>query len=134
MCSLQRCSQCRVYKTISIKAPLETKHPQHVEKDVAFFQRHEAGLKRQRLDCTESFNQSNVSAIEASYVIALEIAKQQKKTHSIGETLVKPCLLKSAKLVLGDASVAKLNQISLSNNTIQRRILGALRKMLGNRW
>ena len=63
-----------------------------------------------------------MSAIEASYVIALEIAKQ-KKTHSIGETLVKLCLLKTAKLVLGDASVAKLKQISLSNNTIQRRIL-----------
>ena len=36
---------------------------------------------------------------------------------------MKPCLLKTAKLVLGDASVAKLKQISLSNNTIQRRIL-----------
>ena len=35
---------------------------------------------------------------------------------------MKLCLLKIAKLVLGDASVAKLKQISLSNNTIQRRI------------
>ena len=78
-------------------------------------------MKRQRLDCTESFNQNNVAAIKASYVVALEIAKQ-KKPHTIGETLVKPCLLKTAKLVLGDVSVAKLKQISLSNNTIQRRI------------
>ena len=62
-----------------------------------------------------------MSAIEASYVIALEIAKQKK--HIIGDRLVKPCLLKTAKLVLGDASTAKLKQISLSNNTIQRRIL-----------
>ena len=61
-----------------------------------------------------------MSAIEASYIIALEITKQ--KTYSIGETLVKPCLLKTAKLVLGDASLAKLKQISLSNNTILRRI------------
>ena len=109
-------------KPFQLKRHLKTKHPQHVEKDVAFFQRHEAGLKRQRLDCTESFNQSNVSALEASYVIALEIAKQ-KKPYSIGETLVKPCLLKTVKLVLGDASVVKLKQISLSNNAIQRRIL-----------
>ena len=36
---------------------------------------------------------------------------------------MKPCLLKTAKLVLRDASVAKLKQISLSNNTIQRPIL-----------
>jgi len=35
---------------------------------------------------------------------------------------VKPCLLKTAKLLLRDASLAKLKQISLSNNTIQRRI------------
>ena len=122
MCSLQRCSQCRVYETIKIKRHLETKHFQHAEKDVAFFRRHEAGLKRQRLDCTGSLNQSNVSAIEASYVVAFEIAKQ-KKTLTIGETLVKPPrLLKTAKLLLGDASVAKFKQISISHNTIQRRI------------
>ena len=36
---------------------------------------------------------------------------------------MKPRLLKTVKLVLGDASVAKLKQISLSHNTIQRRIL-----------
>ena len=36
---------------------------------------------------------------------------------------MKPSLLKTAKLVLGDARVEKLKQISLSNNTIQRRIL-----------
>ena len=39
---------------------------------------------------------------------------------------MKPCLLKTAKLVLGNASVAKLKQISLSNNTIQRRIFDML--------
>ena len=84
-----QCVLCNValsasMKTFQLKRHLKTKHPQHVEKDVAFFQRHEAGLKRQRLDCTESFDQSNVSAIEASYVIALEIAKQ-KKNHIVLE-------------------------------------------------
>ena len=67
-------------KPFQLKRHLKTKHPQHAEKDVAFFQRYEAGLKRRRLDCTESFNQSNVTAMEASYVIALEIAKQKKNT------------------------------------------------------
>ena len=64
-------------KLFQLKRHLKTKHPQHAEKDVAFFQRYEAGLKRQRLDCTESFNQSNVTAMESSYVIALEIAEQK---------------------------------------------------------
>ena len=109
-------------KPSKLKRHLETKHFQHAKKDVAFFQRHEAGLKRPRLDCTGSFNQSNVSAIEASYVVTLKIGKQIKP-RTIGETLVKPCLLKTAKLILKDASVAKLKQISFSNNSIQRRIL-----------
>jgi len=35
---------------------------------------------------------------------------------------VKPCLLKTVKLILGEASEAKMRQLSLSNTTIQRRI------------
>ena len=41
----------------------------------------------------------------------------------VGESHVKPCLLKAVKLVLGESSEAKMRQISLSNDTIQRRIL-----------
>ena len=59
--------------------------------------------------------------MEASYEIAFEIAKQ-KKPHTIGETLLKPCMIKAIHLVLGEASAKKMQQISLSNNTIQRRI------------
>ena len=81
-----QCGLCSVVlsaelmKSLKLKRHLETKHSQHAKKNVAFFRRHEAGLKRQRLNCTGSFNQSNVATIEASYVVALEIAKQ-KKTH-----------------------------------------------------
>ena len=35
---------------------------------------------------------------------------------------MKPCLLKTVKLILGEASEAKMRQLSLSNTTIQRRI------------
>ena len=38
--------------------------------------------------------------MEASYEVALEIAKQ-KKPHTIGESLIKPCVLKMANKVLG---------------------------------
>ena len=104
-----------------LKRHLEAKHPQHAKKDAAFFKRHEAGLKRQRLDAAGNFHQKNVAVLQASYEVALEIAKG-KKPHTIGETLVKPRLLKTVKLVLDDASAAKVKQISLSNNTIKRRI------------
>ena len=47
---------------------------------------------------------------------------KQKKPHSIGESLVKPCLLKTVKLLLRKSSEAKMRQLSISNDTIQRRI------------
>ena len=46
----------------------------------------------------------------------------KKKPHTIGETLLKPCMMTAIHLVLGEASAKKMQQISLSNNTIQRRI------------
>ena len=87
-------------------------------KDLEFFRRHEAGLKRQRLDFTGSFQQENAALLQASYEVALKIAKQ-KKPHTIGELLVKPCLLKTIKLLRGESSKAKKRQISLSNDTIR---------------
>ena len=53
--------------------------------------------------------------------MAFEIVKQ-KKPHSIGETLIKPCVLKMADKMLGKDAERKLESVSLSNSTIQRRI------------
>ena len=108
-------------KPSELRRHLETKHSQHAKKDAIIFQRHKNSLKCQRLDVLGSFHQEHAAVIQASFEVALEIAKQ-KMPHLIGETLIKSCLLKSAKLVLGNASAAKLGQISLYNNTIQRRI------------
>ena len=47
---------------------------------------------------------------------------QAKKPHNIGETLIKPCMIKAASLVLGVASSNKLAKISLSDSTIKTRI------------
>lgn len=94
-------------KPSKLKRHLETKHSNHISKDLEFFQRHEAGLKRQRLDFTGSFQQENAALIQASYEVALEIAKQ-KKPHTIGETLIKPCLLKTVKILLGESNEAKI--------------------------
>lgn len=69
-----------------------------------------------KLDATGAFQQQTSSVVEASYEVALEIAKQ-KKPHTIGETLIKPCTLKMVKRVLGDASERKIQQISLSNDS-----------------
>lgn len=108
-------------KPSKLKRHLETKHAEHSKKDLSFFQRHEAGLKRQRLEPTGKCQQQNTATLQASYEVALQISKN-KKPHTIGEKLIKPCLLKVVKLVLGDVSEEKIRNISLSNNTIQRRI------------
>src|SRR5260370_797871 len=64
----------------------------------------------------------NANVAEASYHVALRIA-QRKKPHSIAEELIKPCLLETVKLVCDDGEAKKLEQtVSLSNNTIKRRI------------
>ncbi|XP_039608829.1 protein ZBED8-like [Polypterus senegalus] len=49
------------------------------------------------------------------------IAKE-KKPHTIRETLVKPCALEMAKIVLGEDATKQFSQVSLSNDTVHQRI------------
>ena len=67
------------------------------------------------------FWHTNKAAVYASYAVALHVAKTTKP-HNIGETLLKPCILESVKLVLGEKAPQTLKQISLSNDTIKSRI------------
>ena len=73
------------------------------------------------MDESGTYQQTNISIVKASYVIALQVAKA-KKPHTIGESLLKPCIVDSVRLVLGEDSSQKMKQISLSNNTIKNRI------------
>ena len=59
--------------------------------------------------------------LTASYEVAYLIAKQGK-SHTIGETLVKPAALKVVKIMLGKAAEANFSQIPLSNDAISSRI------------
>jgi len=43
-----------------------------------------------------------------------------KKPFAIGETLIKPCILVVTKAILGLPAMEKIEDLSLSNNTIQR--------------
>ena len=110
---------------LKLKRHLETNHPEHAKKDFDFFKRHERFLKRQILDASGSFQQQSAAIMEASCEIAFEIAKQTK-THTIGETLLKPCKMKAVNPVPGEASAKKMQQVSLSNNTIRGEFLKCL--------
>ena len=59
--------------------------------------------------------------VEVSFEIALMIT-QAKKPHNIGETLIKPCTLKTTSPVLGETNSKKLAKISLLNSTLKTRI------------
>ena len=67
------------------------------------------------------FWHSNKAAVNASYAVALHVAKT-KKPHTIGEILLKPCILESVKLVLGEKASQTMKQISLSDDTIKPQI------------
>ena len=59
--------------------------------------------------------------VHASFSIALHVAKA-KKAHTIGETLLKPCISESVKLMLEEKASKTMKRISLSNDTIKLRI------------
>ncbi|XP_076806902.1 zinc finger BED domain-containing protein 5-like [Clavelina lepadiformis] len=108
-------------KPSKLKRHLQQKHPEHEGKDLSFYQRQKMSLKRQKLDASGYFQQQSTASLEASFEVALQIAKQ-KKPHTIAETIVKPCAVKMVKLILGEKSSKKIEQVCLSNDTIKRRI------------
>ena len=108
-------------KPSKLKRHLQQKHPEHIEKDLSFFQRQKLFLKRQKLSASGYSCQQSTASMQASFYVALQIAKH-KKPHTIGEALIKPCALNMVKLILSETSAEKIQQVSLSNDTIKRRI------------
>ena len=108
-------------KPASLKQHLANAHTSMMSKNRSFFESKLSSLKRQKLDQTGMFWRTNKAAVHASYAIALHVAKT-KKPYNIGETLLKPCILESVKLVLGEKASQTMKQISHSNDTIKSRI------------
>ncbi|KAK3875335.1 hypothetical protein Pcinc_019781 [Petrolisthes cinctipes] len=70
----------------------------------------------------EGISPTEKPLLRASYQVAYQIAKL-KKPHTIGEELIKPCVLEMAKIVLGKEAEKKLQQVSLSNDVIHNLII-----------
>ena len=88
-------------------------------------------VKRARFDRAGTLRMYGFSSPEkpillASCEAAYQIVKS-KKPHTVGEELIKPCILKIADIVLGKEAAKeaakKLQQVSLSNDVIQNRII-----------
>jgi len=89
---------------------LITNHPSLKDKPIDFVHAKINSVKRMKLDSTGHFAMENEKLMEASYEIALLIAKD-KKPHTIGESLVKPCLLTACKTIINEESFAKVAKI-----------------------
>nr|CAB3267853.1 zinc finger BED domain-containing protein 5-like [Phallusia mammillata] len=123
-------SQCLVcMKTLSnsamkpslLKRHLETNHPTKKDQDLSYFQRLGEKAKQQRIDKTGAVYQSSSGNVKASFEVSLLVA-QNMNAHTIAESLIMPAAKILIRNVIGVEAEAKLSSVSLSNNTVKRRI------------
>uniref|UniRef100_UPI00358DF206 zinc finger BED domain-containing protein 5-like n=1 Tax=Myxine glutinosa TaxID=7769 RepID=UPI00358DF206 len=119
VCMKSLCNEA--VKPSLLRRHLETNHADKKDRDQSYFQRLGENVKRQRLDKTGQFYQKGAGIVKASYEVALLVAKNMK-AHTIAESLVMPAAKILVRHVIGEEAVAKLDSVSLSNNTVQRRI------------
>ncbi|KAM5223135.1 zinc finger BED domain-containing protein 5-like isoform 2-T2 [Hipposideros larvatus] len=108
-------------KPNKLKRHFDSKHPSFADKDTNYFRSKADGLKKPRLDTGGKYHKQNVAAVEASYLVELRIARAMKP-HTIAEDLLLPAAKDIVQVMIGDEFVTKLSAISLSNNTVRRRI------------
>ncbi|CAM4646942.1 unnamed protein product [Lepidochelys kempii] len=99
---------------------LKTKHPEHEDKPLQFFQRCLKSCDTQS-STLQNFTKLNDKCLEASFEVSYLIAKD-KKPHTIGETLVLPAVVKMDEIIHGKQYGDKLKCIPLSANTVGRHI------------
>lgn len=107
-------------KPSHLKRHLERKHECVAAKPIEYFQRLK-NERRMQLKDIDLFTSSELRKIKSSFAAALIIAKE-KKASTIGERLVKPIMLETTRIMLGDAAAKKMESIPLSDTTVSRRI------------
>ena len=108
-------------KPNKMKRHFDAKHPNFAGKDVQYFKNKADGVIKSRLDFGGKYLQQNMAVIEASYLVDLRIAKA-KKPHTTAEELLLLATNDIVRVMLGAEYVNNLITISLSNNTVSRRI------------
>lgn len=108
-------------KPAKLKRHLETVHPNLSSRPLEFFEGKLENLKKMKLGSSGTRFATSEKSLVASFEISKLIA-QSKKPHTIGETLVKPSLIKAVEEVLGLEAKKKIQDIPLSNNTVKVRI------------
>lgn len=104
-----------------LKIHLSRAHPKLVDKSKDFFQMKLKDSSSQSDMMRNTFRNTPEASSHASFVLSANIAAA-KKPYTIGEELLKPCLIDAARIVLGDSAAKKLETIPLSADTVKRRV------------
>ena len=99
---------------------METKHPALKDKPLEFFKRKKCQHEEQK-QLLKATTSSNISALRASFLVAIHIAKA-KKPFTIGEELILPAAKDICRELSGEAAVQKAACVPLLASTITRRI------------
>lgn len=109
-------------KPSKLRRHLETKHQEYREKSKAFFKVKASLLEQSKKTMIKTATgTNNESAVLASYQVSLLVAKSGKP-HTIAEELILPCAKIMISAMLGDKASKELDVVSLSNNTVKKRI------------
>ncbi|XP_068250780.1 protein FAM200C-like [Palaemon carinicauda] len=104
-----------------LKKHLDKVHSHLSSKPREYFENLEKTVKRQRLESNKSAMFDQRSAAIASFEVAW-FAARNKKTHTIGEDLIKPAAVKMAEIMCGQKVAKQLNTVPLSARVIKERI------------
>jgi hypothetical protein len=107
-------------KPVNLIRHLNQKHGDLKSKSITYFQRLKSKIEDQQKDLVSVTNTGS-SVVRASFLISLRIAKC-KKPFTIGENLIKPAMVDACREVLGDVAAKKISTVSLSNDTVSRRV------------
>jgi hypothetical protein len=123
--ALPKCVRCWKTKTNESMVPSKLLnhqqkcHPDDVGQKETYFKSLLAKVPSLHAMHTKMNNAAD-EGLRASYEVSYEIARKGE-AYTIGESLIKPCAVIMTRAVIGEESVAKLNNISLSDTTVRSR-------------
>jgi len=93
-------------KPAKLERHLKTVHINFIDRSRELFEDKNENFKKMKLGTSSTRFETSEKVFHTSYEISLLIAKS-KKPHIIGETLIKPCLLKVTEEILDKEAVKK---------------------------
>ncbi|XP_067127418.1 protein FAM200C-like [Centruroides vittatus] len=96
-------------------------NPLNITTDTNYFRSKADGLKKARFDTGDKYHKQNATVVEVSYLVILRITRAMKP-HTIAEDLLLPAAKDIVQVMIQNEFVMKLSAISLSNDTVCRRI------------